>query len=274
MNKRGRNILTLIALILIIIYSFPFIWQLITSLKSPAEIFAQPITLLPHELSFKNYHAVFNSGPPFHRYLINSAIIAGSSTTLCLIIGAFCAYALARLPVPHKNIILIALLAVAMFPQVALISPLFLIMRTLGLLNTHIGLILVYTAYGLPLTIWLLTHFFRDLPKEVEEAALIDGCTPAQVLYTIIAPLAFPGLFSAALLVFIYSWNEFIFALVFNTGMYMRTATVGISLFPGLYETPWGTIFAAATIVIIPLIILVFAFQRRIVSGLTAGAIK
>jgi multiple sugar transport system permease protein len=252
----------------------PFLWQVLTSLKSPAEIGAVPATVLPHQPYVKNYTDVFTSGPPFGRYVLNSFMIAGFASVLCLMLGCACGYALARLPLKGKNMLLGLFLAAAMFPQVAVLSPLFLVVRSLGLLNTYLGLGLVYTAFGLPLAVWMFGNFFRDLPPELEEAALVDGCTPLSALWYVILPVAGPGFFSAAILVFIFSWNEFLFALVFNTGISMRTATVGISLFPGLYETPWGTIFAAATIVTLPVILLVFIFQRRIVAGLTAGAVK
>ncbi|MFH1368130.1 MAG: carbohydrate ABC transporter permease [Elusimicrobiota bacterium] len=270
----NKNLFRVIAAAAFIALVWPFGWQVITSLKAPAEIFSDKLTFIPENIYLQNYAGVFDSGPPFGLYLVNSAVIAGTATFLCLLFGSLCGYALARLPMKGKNLILALMLGVAMFPQVAVLSPLFLTLRSMGLLNTHIGLALVYTSFGLPLAVWLLTNFFRELPSELEEAALVDGCTPLSVLCKIVLPVAYPGLFSAAILVFIYCWNEFLFALVFNTSLNMRTVTVGITMFPGMYETPWGTLFAAATTVTVPLIILVFIFQRRIVSGLTAGAIK
>jgi multiple sugar transport system permease protein len=261
----------IVALLLVL---WPYAWQVITSLKSPGEITAIPVRFLPHTLYLNNYAGVFASGLPFLLYLVNSFVIAGTATLLSLFFGALCGYAVARIPMRGANGVLFLFLGVAMFPQVAVISPLFLILRHLRLLNTHIGLALVYTAFGLPLAVWLLSNFFRDLPKELEEAGLIDGGTPFVILTRILLPAAAPGIFSTAILVFVFSWNEFLFALVFNTGINMRTVTVGINLFPGLYETPWGTIFAAATIVTLPLLALVLLFQRQIVSGLTAGAVK
>jgi multiple sugar transport system permease protein len=272
---RSRRTLPVILLgTVLALWLVPLAWQVVTSLKSPGEIAAVPATLLPHRLYPENYAAVFRSGPPFHLYILNSVLIAGIATAVCLALGALCGYALARLPLPGKSVVMALFLGAAMFPQVAVVSPLFLLLRALGLLNTRIGLGIVYAAFGLPLAVWLFASFFRDLPEELEEAALIDGCTPLSVLYRVVLPLAGPGLFSAAILIFIFCWNEFLFALVFNTGLDMRTVTVGISLFPGLYETPWGTIFAAATIITLPVLVLVFVFQRRIVAGLTAGALK
>lgn len=165
-------------------------------------------------------------------------------------------------------------LSVAMFPQIAIVSPLFLLLKKIGLLNTYLGLIIPYTAFNLPLAVWMLTSFFKGLPQEIEEQALVDGCGPVGVLMRIVFPLAAPGIFTTAILVFIFAWNEFLFALVFNTRYTMRTVTVGITMFPGLYEIPWGTIFAASTIVTLPLVLIVLFLQRRIISGLTMGAIK
>lgn len=272
--KRHPLRFTLLAATVLAAILLPFAWQIVTSLKAPGEIFARPPALLPAGAYVRNYAAVFVSGPPFARYILNSFLIAGFATVLCMALGSLCGYALARLPFRGKDAVLGFFLGAAMFPQVAVVSPLFLVLRTLGLLNTHLGLGLVYAAFGLPLAVWMFANFFRDLPPELEEAALVDGCTPFSALWRVILPVAGPGFFSAAILVFIFSWNEFLFALVFNTSLDMRTVTVGISLFPGLYETPWGTIFAAATIITLPVILLVFVFQRRIVAGLTAGAVK
>ncbi|MBN1621415.1 MAG: carbohydrate ABC transporter permease [Endomicrobiales bacterium] len=269
-----KVIFVLLLILVIFLLLWPFAWQIITSLKTPGEISSFPVTLLPKRLYFENYAKVFNSGPPFHLYIVNSCIIAGGATLLCIVFGSLCGYALARLKVRGTNYILALFLGVAMFPQVAVLSPLFLILRKIGLLNTHLGLMLVYTAFGLPLSVWLLMNFFKELPNEIEESALIDGCSPLGVLYRIVLPLAGPGIFACAILVFIFCWNEFLFALVFNTSMNMRTVTVGITLFPGLYEIPWGTIFSAATLVTLPLILLILICQRRIISGLTEGGIK
>jgi len=161
-----------------------------------------------------------------------------------------------------------------MFPPIAVVSPLFLVMKALHLLNTYAALIIPYTAFGLPLTIWTLTGFFRELPLDLEESARVDGCTRLQTFFKIIIPLAAPGVFTCAILVFIFAWNEFMFALLFMTRNAMKTVPVGITMYPGQYDLPWGTIFAAATVVTLPLVVLVFFFQRRIIAGLTAGAVK
>jgi multiple sugar transport system permease protein len=263
-----------LVIVTVCVMVFPFVWQVLTSLKSPGEMFQTPPSLLPEKLHIQNYRDVFTSGVPFHLYLRNSAVIAGMTTIVCLIIGSFASYVLARYRFRGQHFFLGILLAVAMFPQVAIISPLFLFFRDIGLLNTYPGLIIPYTTFALPLTVWILTSFFRELPRDLEDAALIDGCSPFQSFYRIIVPLAAPGMVTTAILVFIFAWNEFLFAFIFNTSNEMRTVTVGITMFPGLHEVPWGTIFAASTIITIPLVILVLLLQGRIVQGLTAGSVK
>lgn len=220
-----------------------------------------------------NYRRVFTQNP-FVVYLMNSAIVASVTTIACLLVGCLCAYALARLTFPFRDAILSLILAVSMFPPIAVVSPLFLVLKKLHLLNTYAALIIPYTVFGLPLTVWTLTSFFRDLPLELEESARVDGCTRLRAFVEIFLPLAAPGVFTCAILVFIFAWNEFLFALLFMTRDAMRTVTVGITMYPGQYETPWGTVFAAATIVTLPLVVVVFVLQKRIIAGLTAGAVK
>ncbi len=270
--KQGTFSVILLLLILYII--FPFYWQISTSFKSPDEILRRPPSIFPKSLYLRNYTAVFTSGRPFGRYMLNSFIVASSTTIISILIGSFAAYALSRIEFRGKSIFLGGILGLAMFPQIAIVSPIFTVFRRLSLLNTYAALILPYTTFSLPLSIWILTNFFKDIPTEIEEAALIDGCTPLDVLRKVIAPLAAPGVFTCAILVFIYAWNEFLFALTLNTRDSMRTITVGITMFPGLYEIPWGTIFAASTLVTLPLVVLVLLFQRKIIAGLTAGAVK
>lgn len=273
-TRKGKIGFGIIVTITVVLMVFPFVWQVITSVKSPGEIFQAPPSILPDQVYTQNYKDVFTAGVPFHWYLRNSLIIAGLTTIVCLIIGSFAAYVLARFKFKGQALFLGILLAVAMFPQVAIISPLFLFFRDIGLLNTYPGLILPYTTFALPLTIWILTSFFRELPTDLEDAALIDGCSPFQSFYRIIVPLAAPGMVTTAILVFIFAWNEFLFALIFNTANHMRTVTVGITMFPGLHEVPWGTIFAASTIITLPLVLMVLILQKRIVQGLTAGSVK
>jgi multiple sugar transport system permease protein len=206
--------------------------------------------------------------------MVNSFIVATSTTILSVVIGSLAAFALAKLNVRGKGLILAFVLSASMFPPIATVSPLYIIIGTLKLRDTLFALIITYTTFSLPLTIWVLTSFFRDIPHEIYLASRVDGCTPFQSFYKIILPLSTPGLFATAILVFIFSWNEFLFALTFTSTVASRTIPVGIALFPGLHEIPWGEIAAASIVVTMPIIILALAFQRRIIEGLTAGAIK
>lgn len=273
MRLSTKGLLYLLIGFVLLLMLFPFYWVLVTSLKSSAEIFASPPELLPKGFHLPNYLSVFTR-QPFHIYLKNSFIVASLTTLFCLLLGSLAAYALARLRFRGKSLILAVVLAVSMFPPIAIVSPLFLVLKKLHLLNTYPALIFPYTTFAMPLTIWILTSFFRQLPGELEEAARVDGCSPLVTFWKILLPLAAPGVFTCAILVFIASWNEFLFALTFTTSNLMRTVPVGITMYPGEYEMPWGTIFAAATLVTVPLIVIVLLFQKRIISGLTVGAVK
>lgn len=260
-------------LILVAVWSLaPFAWLLITSVKPTPELTQLP-PLLPSAATGAHYLAVF-TGHPFLRIIANSAVVAAASTLLALAIGATAAFALARLRVRHAPLILVAVLAVSMFPPIATVSPLFLAINAVGLRDTLMALIVTYTTFALPLAIWLLTNFFRQVPVEIYLAARVDGCSAFQAFTRVILPLSAPGLIAAALLVFIFCWNEFLYALSFTSSPAARTIPVGIALFPGLHVVPWGEIAAASIVVTLPLVVLAFAFQRRIIEGLTAGAVK
>jgi multiple sugar transport system permease protein len=250
----------------------PFLWQVVTSIKTDAELTSLP-PLLPTEPTLAHYRAVF-TGTPFLRIIGNSALVATCATLLSLSIGSLAAFGLARLRVRFKGLILLFVLSASMFPPIATVSPLYLIIRTLGLRDTVWALIMTYTTFTLPLTIWVLTNFFRGIPDEIYRASLVDGCTPFQSFVRVMLPLAAPGIVTTGILAFIFSWNEFLFALTFTATDASRTIPVAIALFPGLHEVPWGDIAAASVVVTIPLVLLVFLFQRRIVEGLTAGAVK
>jgi ABC-type glycerol-3-phosphate transport system permease component len=189
-------------------------------------------------------------------------------------IGSICAYALARLRFRGKALLLGVILAVSMFPQIAVVSPLFLLLRSLRLINTYPGLILPYLTFAMPLAVWLLVGYFRQLPSELEEAAMVDGAGRLRAFREVIVPLALPGIAATAILTFVYSWNEFLFALSFTLGPERQTVPVAIALFRGQYQVPWGQVLAAAIVATTPVAVLVLAFQRRIVQGLTAGAVK
>jgi multiple sugar transport system permease protein len=250
----------------------PFVWFVLTSLKLPAELTAIPPKLIP-SVHWGFYQSALEKYGLLH-YVANSVIVAGTTTLVSITIGSLAAYAMARFHLAWMRIYLMVLLGISMFPQIAIAGPVWTILDRLGWLNSYQGLVAAYIALSLPLAIWILTTFFRDVPGELEEAALIDGCGRLQALYKVILPLAAPGIATAALLVFIHAWNEFFFALIIMTDPNVQTLPVGIALFPGEYTMPWGEIAAASTIATIPLILLTLIFQRAIVRGLSAGAIK
>ena len=265
--------LTLAVLLLVGIFCLgPVLWQTVTSLKPDQDLVRLP-PLLPERVTTMHYDRVLlDSTLP--RSLANSVVVAASATVTAIMVGAFCAFALARLPIAGKSVILGVALVTSMFPPIAVISPLYLLMRELGLRDTLVAVGLTHAVYSLPLAVWLLTSFFQQLPKELYQAARIDGCTPLQALLTVMFPLARPGLAVASLLVFIYSWNEFMFALTLTASDTTRTAPVAVALFPGLYEIPWGDLAAASLVVTLPVAGLALVFQRHIIAGLTAGSVK
>ncbi len=265
------------AVVLVVLFSLaPFYWTIVTSVKGDLELNASPPTLVPHTLTLDNYIIDLTSpGSAFFREdLRNSTIIASVTTILCLVFGSLCAYAIARLKFRGKTLVLLAVLSVSMFPFIALVGPLFVFFTNVNLYDTYVALIIPDLVITLPLTIWFLTSFFRDLPPDLEEAALVDGDTRLGALWHIVVPLTAPGVFAAAILSFIATWNDFLFGLTLTSSTNAQPVTVGVTLFNGEHQIPWGQIAAAAVIVTIPLVILVLFFQRRIVSGLTAGAVK
>ncbi|NVL89738.1 MAG: carbohydrate ABC transporter permease [Desulfobacterales bacterium] len=261
-----------IIFIIIFLSLLPFIWFVHTSLKTEGEVTAIPPKLVPSG-SLNFYRSAITDYNLLH-YVRNSVIVAGATTCVTLFISVFAAYALARLRLKYKGLIMGSLLLVSMFPQISIAGPVWKILQALGWLNSYQGLIIPYVTLTLPLGVWILTSFFNELPKELEDAARIDGCTRIQALYKIVIPLAAPGVFTAAILVFIYAWNEFFFALLIMTQQKFQTLPIGIALFQGQYTLPWGEIAAASTVATVPLVVVVFLFQKRIVSGLSAGAIK
>lgn len=267
-----RWIGALVLALLVAFATFPFYWAVVASLTAEAALFREP-SLWPAELVLDHYRALFVERE-FWIPVRNSLIVAGTTTVFCVAIGALAAYALARLRFRGKSAILAFVLAVTMFPQISIVSPLYLLLRSLGLINTYPGLILPYMTFALPLSVWLLVGFFRQLPGDLEEAALVDGATRWQSFTRIILPLAAPGLATTAILTFIYCWNEFLFALSFTLGPERQTVPVAIALFRGQYQVPWGQILAAAVLATAPVAAMVLLFQRRIVQGLTAGAVK
>jgi ABC-type glycerol-3-phosphate transport system permease component len=252
--------------------AFPLYWALVSSLTPEARLFGGP-PLIPLEPVLDHYRALFDERD-FWVPIRNSLVVAGTTTLLCLSLGSLCAYALARLRFRGKAPLLAGVLVVTMFPQIAIVSPLFLLLRALGLINTYPGLVLPYVTFAMPLVIWLLVGFLRQLPVEIEEAARVDGAGRLRTFCSVVLPLSAPALATTAILTFIYCWNEFLFALSFTLGPERQTVPVAIALFRGQYQVPWGQILAAAVVSTAPVAALVLLFQRRIVQGLVSGAVK
>ncbi len=252
---------------------FPFYWLLNTSLKTGADLSTS--ALVPPSPTLSNYEAIFRDAN-FTIALKNSAIVALVTTALSLIVGSFCAYALARLRMKRKFLILAIVLSISTFPQIAIAAPIFKLWRDVGLYNTIPGLVIPYLTFALPLTIYILTSFFKEIPRDLEEAALVDGATNFEAFRKVVVPLAAPGLATAGILTFIAAWNEFLLAITLTSSTSARTVPAAIAFFTGAtqFEQPLGTISAASVIISIPLILLVLLFQKRIVAGLTAGAVK
>jgi multiple sugar transport system permease protein len=277
--RRGSKEYTLwsVGLLIVIVFSlFPVLWLLSLSLKAPATIADQ--RLIPSEFTFENYTSLFAGGfdSPFLRPLINSILIALIATVIAITLASFTAYAIARLDFPGKFAVLAGALAIAMFPPISVVGPLFDMWRALGLYDTYIGLIVPYLTFSLPLAIYTLVAFFREIPWDLEQAAQVDGATPLQAFRKVILPLAAPGVFTAAILVFIFAWNDFVFAITLTSSDASRTVPAALAFFTGdsQFTAPTGNIAAAAVLVTIPIIIFVLIFQRRIVAGLTSGAVK
>jgi trehalose/maltose transport system permease protein len=268
-----RALFYLLVVVILVFNLFPFLYALLSSFRPSNDLFSTD--LLPKALGLQHYQAVFKDAR-FVGSLINSVIVAGSTVLISLALGSLCAYALGRLPFRFKAPVLYLVLTMTMFPQISVLSGLFVMLKALGLFNSRQGLVVTYLIFTMPFTIWVMTQYFRSLPKELEEAAYVDGASPLTVFWQILLPLTMPGLVSTGLLAFIAAWNEFLFALTFTVTDTMKTVPVVISQFSGTsaFEQPWGSIMAASMVVTIPLVILVMIFQYRIVAGLTAGAVK
>ncbi len=269
-----EKVLWSIAILLVVLYALiPVLWIASLSLKPPADI--GDGKFIPETFTLDNYDQIFSTNI-FNAALVNSIGIASISTLISIVLASMAAYALSRLNFTGKTLILSGALAIAMFPAISIIGPLFDMWRSLGLFDTWLGLIIPYLTFTLPLAIYTLSAFFREIPWELEQAARVDGATPFQAFRKVIVPLAAPGVFTSAILVFIFAWNDFIFANTLTSTENARTVPAALAFFTGgsQFEDPTGAITAAAVVVTIPIIIMVLIFQRRIVAGLTAGAVK
>jgi len=273
MHIIGRVGFYSLVIIIVLISVFPFYYAVLTSFETGTDLFR--VNYLPQSFDLSNYAAVMKSSN-FGRNVLNSVFIASATVMFALFLAVTASYALARVRFRGRGLLLMTILAVSMFPQIAVLAGLFELVRYLGIYNTPWAMILSYTIFTLPFTVWGLTTFMRDLPVEIEEAAIIDGATPWVIITKVFMPLLWPALVTTGLLAFIGAWNEFLFALTFTASETTRTVPVAIAMLSGAsqYETPWGSIMAASVLVTVPLVILVLIFQRKIVAGLTAGGVK
>jgi multiple sugar transport system permease protein len=274
----GRRSLSMVLfyvflVIFVFVSVFPLLWVFKMSIVTKAELYATPPTFLPQNISGAEWSQVLGDST-FQQALINSTIISSVTTVICLFFGSIAAYAISRLRFRFKSTVMTLILAISFFPAVAIIAPLFIQYTQLGLIDTYASVIITDTVFALPLTIWLLVAFFRELPVDLEDAAKVDGATTIQAFRKVIVPLAAPGVFTTAILTFIYAWNEFLFANTFLFDETTQPVTVVIPNFATIYTVDYGAQAAASVIVTVPLVIMVLIFQRRIVSGLTAGAVK
>ncbi len=273
--KRILGLTGLYLLVAVIIFYavFPFYYAIVSSLKPASQLFR--LEYFPTAWAWDNYISVFRE-QPFAQNILNSLIVSFSVVALSIFLGVTASYALGRVQFRGRGMLLMVILGVSMFPQVAVLSGMFELVRWFGLYNNLLSLTLSYMTFTIPFTVWVLTTFMRGLPKELEEAAIMDGANPWTIITRVFMPLLWPALVTTGLLAFIAAWNEFLFALTFTLTNTQRTVPVAIALITGssVHELPWGNIMAASVIVTVPVVVLVLIFQRRIVSGLTAGAVK
>ncbi len=278
MHKSLKNYLKKFGYLIFFIFfvssiAFPFFWQLINSFKTQRDLFSVPPTFWPQTWTLQNYIQAFTR-QPFLLYIKNSFVVASMSTFIAIVVGSLASYSISRTKIKFKKLYLIILLSITLLPPITIVNPIYMLMRSLNLLNTYLGLAIVNIVFALPLAVWFLSSFFDTIPEELEESALIDGATIFQAFYKIILPLVAPGIFTVSILVFIAAWNQYLFAQILNPLKIRRTITVGITLYQTDYTVPWGTISAASIIVTVPLIIMVLILQRKIISGLLEGGVK
>jgi multiple sugar transport system permease protein len=252
---------------------FPFAWMIISSLKESGDIMAVPPQLVPRSVTFGHYGDVFTKSN-IPRYFINSTVIATGSTAIALAFALLGGYGFARYRFKGKAFLQNAVLSSQMLPTAAIIVPLFIILRSMGLLNTYLGLILAYLIITLPLSVWMMTGYFRSIPADIEEAAAIDGCSRFGVLVKVVLPVSIPGIVATAIYCFVVTWNEFLFALSFATDKNVMTLPIGLAEFTKEFTIDWGALMAASVLMTLPIVVLFFTLQKGFISGLTAGATK
>ena len=271
--RRVINGVNLSALLVVLFIALPLYWLIISSFKSPAALGASPPQYWPNPWSGANYAQAFKQYD-FGVYFRNSLIVTLVATALVLILATMAGYALGRLPMRGKFTLMVTLLMISLFPEIAVIAPLYTLLKDLGWLDTYQGLIIPYMAFFLPFAIWIMRNYMLGIPKEMEETARIDGAGPIRTVWTIILPMALPGVFTAGIFTFTACWTEFLMALTFNVANNYKTIPVGIATFGSSQYVPYGTIFAASVVAVIPIGILVFIFRKFVISGLTSGAVK
>jgi len=271
--RKVINGVNLSAFIVVLFIGLPLYWLIISSFKTPAALGASPPQYWPNPWSGANYSQAFNQYN-FGQYFINSVIVTLVATALVLIFGTMAGYALGRLPMRGKFTLMVTLLIISLFPEIAVIAPLYTLLKDLGWLNSYQALIVPYVAFNLPFAIWILRNYMLGIPKEMEETGRIDGAGPLRTVWSIIIPMALPGLFTAGIFCFTACWTEFLMALTFNSADSYKTIPVGVATFGTALEVPYGTIFAASVVAVVPIGILVFIFRKNIISGLTSGAVK
>jgi multiple sugar transport system permease protein len=271
--KRWFNLLNFSVTLVVLFVSLPLYWLIVSSFKTSGGIGASPPQYFPNPLSTSNYQSAFVHYD-FGIYFRNSLIVVLAATILVLAIGSLAGYAVARLPIKGKTAIMMILLMISLFPEIAVVSPLYLVMHDIGWIDSYQVLIVPYTAFNLPFAIWIMRNYFLGIPHEMEESARVDGASPLRTYWSIILPQALPGIFTAGIFTFTACWTEFLMALTFDNSNRYRTIPVGIALFGSQNVIPYGTIFAASVVAVVPIGILVFVFRRFVVSGLTSGAVK
>ena len=267
--RRYFNGVSLSTLVVVIFIVAPLYWLIITSFRNPADLGS--VQFWPNPWSGANYSQAFVQYG-FGSYFLHSVVVTLCATALVLIFGTMAGYALGRLPMRGKFTLMVTLLMISLFPEIAVVAPLYSLLDSLGWLNSYQGLIIPYTAFFLPFAIWILRNYMLGIPKEMEETARIDGAGPIRTVWSVILPMALPGVFTAAIFTFTACWTEFLMALTFNINL--KTIPVGISTFGTANEVPFGTIFAASVVAVFPIGILVFIFRKFVISGLTSGAVK